>query len=438
MNEILSTLLQWSTNNPQWLGTIIFFTALLECLALVGILLPGVVLLFGLAVIAGNNTLDLSSALLLAWIGGLCGDLLSYGLGRRLQHKVPQLPFLRRNPHWLINAELHFTRYGALSLLVGRFIGPLRPVLPLVAGMLSMPITRFTLVSLFAAAGWAVAYIMPGWLVGAALELSPPQGFWTQALLIICSLAGVALLSTIACLRDWRNSSLVSAAALALTLCGLMLSWPWFNIFDNYLHELSQLLRTAWLDQTMVLITRLGDVKTQLAVGFILCASLLFFKQLQALLFSFMALTATVSSNYLLKHVFARARPDVLLEPLQSFSFPSGHSASGAAFFLVLGILAGRGQPKRWRIFWLCLAFVPIVSIALSRVYLTAHWPTDILAGVLLGSLVCACSLALSQHNQAIPALPKSYWKASFALLTISFAFLISFNLTQSLQLYAY
>ncbi len=177
MNDFLQTLLHWSASSSYWLGAAIFLVALLECLALVGILLPGVVLLFALAVLAGNGALDLSSVLLLAWLGGLSGDILSYALGRRLQHKVPQLPIIRNHPQWLINAELHFARYGVLSLLVGRFIGPLRPVLPLVAGMLAMPLTRFVVVSLFAAAGWAVAYLLPGWMVGAALELHPPELF---------------------------------------------------------------------------------------------------------------------------------------------------------------------------------------------------------------------------------------------------------------------
>lgn len=438
MNDVFSTALQWSASNPYWLGAVLFLIALLECLALVGILLPGVLLLFSLAVMAGSGALDLSSALLLAWLGGLCGDLLSYALGRRLQHKVPQLPVLRQHPHWLINAELHFARYGVLSLFVGRFIGPLRPILPLVAGMLSMPTTRFVIVSIFAAAGWAVAYILPGWLVGAAFELNPPKDFWLQAVWIIGALAGCVLFSLLACLRGWRNANLVSATALGLALFGLMLNWPSLTVFDTYLHDLSQLIRTPWLDQSMILITRLGDVATQLTVGFILCALLLFFKQFQALLFSIGTLITTVTSNYLLKHLFARARPEVLLEPLQSFSFPSGHSASGAAFFLVLGVLAGRGQPKRWRIFWLCCAFLPTVCIAFSRVYLTAHWPTDILAGVLLGSFICTASLAVTQRQQVIPALPRQYWQIALPTISLTFAILLVWNLSRSIQFYAY
>ena len=347
MSELLHTVLDWSSSNAYWLGSAIYITALLECLALVGLILPGVVLMIGLAVIAGSSSLGLPTVLLLAWLGGLTGDFLSYALGYRLQNKVPQLPILRSHPQWLASAEIHFERYGVLSLLIGRFIGPLRPILPLVAGMLSMPFVRFTLVSLFAAAGWSVVYTLPGWMVGAALELSPPQGFWWQASWVIGSLALCAALSIYSSLRGWRLSSLVSATTFGLALIALLFSWQHLSVFDLYLHDLSQLIRSSWLDHSMVVITRLGDLSTQLMVSFILCALLLLFKQFRALIFASSTLMTAAVSNYLLKLFFARTRPSVLLEPLQSFSFPSGHSASGFAFFLVLGVLASRQQPQR-------------------------------------------------------------------------------------------
>ena len=110
MNEFLQTVLEWSNSSPYWLGAAIFTTALLECLALVGIILPGVVLMFGLAVIAGSSSLGLPSILILAWLGGLSGDFLSYALGYRLQNKVPKLPLLRSHPQWIANAEIHLDR----------------------------------------------------------------------------------------------------------------------------------------------------------------------------------------------------------------------------------------------------------------------------------------------------------------------------------------
>jgi undecaprenyl-diphosphatase len=233
-------------------------------------------------------------------------------------------------------------------------------------------------------------------------------------------------------------SSLVSATVYSVALILLILSWQQLSIFDMYLHDLSQMIRTPWLDQSMVVITRLGDFSTQVTVSFILCVLLFLFRQFQALLFAGSTLLTAAVSNYLLKHFFERVRPTVLLEPLQSFSFPSGHSTSGFAFFLVLGVLASRQQPQRWRVLWLLAALIPAISIALSRVYLTAHWPTDILAGALLASVICSLSLFVIQNKHPIVALHKQHWQLITLSLLITFAALLSWNLPAALQMYAH
>ncbi len=168
-------------SHPQWLALAIFAIALLECLAIVGILLPGVVLLFGVATLAGSGHLSLAQTLLWAWAGALCGDLLSYALGRSCQARLQRLPWLRDHPQALHSAEQYMQRYGMASLLVGRFIGPLRPLLPMTAGMLRLPAGQFLAISLLASAGWAVAYLLPGWATGAALRLPLSSSFWQQA-----------------------------------------------------------------------------------------------------------------------------------------------------------------------------------------------------------------------------------------------------------------
>jgi undecaprenyl-diphosphatase len=94
----------------------------------------------------------------------------------------------------------------------------------------------------------------------------------------------------------------------------------------------------------------------------------------------------------LLKITTSRARPDLLPQLVleTSFSFPSGHSASSAAVFGILGWAAVRyGAPKL--IVWVFVA-VLVGLIGLSRIALAVHWPSDVLAGWLLGTgwlLIC-------------------------------------------------
>lgn len=164
MGQWLDSLTGWLSANPQWLGLAIFLVACIECLAIAGIIVPGTVLLFAVAVLAGSGAFSLGETLLLGFLGGLVGDALSYTVGKYFHQNIRRLPLLRHHPEWIGSAEAYFQRYGIASLLVGRFIGPLRPMLPMVAGMFDMPLPRFIAVSLVAGAGWAVAYLLPAGL----------------------------------------------------------------------------------------------------------------------------------------------------------------------------------------------------------------------------------------------------------------------------------
>jgi undecaprenyl-diphosphatase len=128
MSQWLADVTLWLTANPEWLGLAIFLIACLECLAIAGILVPGTILLFAVAVLAGNGALTLGQTLALAYAGGVLGDLLSYATGRYFHQDIRRLPGLRHHPEWMMGAEFYFQRYGIASLLVGRYIGRSGPI----------------------------------------------------------------------------------------------------------------------------------------------------------------------------------------------------------------------------------------------------------------------------------------------------------------------
>ena len=410
MPHWFDSLTAWLGAHPEWLGLALFLVACGECLALIGILVPGALLLFGVGVLAGGGVLTLGETLLLAFAGGLLGDALSYALGWRFQQRIRHLPLLRSHPQWLDSAEAYMQRYGIGSLLVGRFIGPLRPLLPMVAGMLKMPLARFSAVSVLAGAGWSVAYLLPGWATGAAIRLPLSQDFWGQAGIVAGLLAILVLLSIHNGLRQHPRAAALACGLSTLSLVSLLLGWRHLPAFDQGLMTLVQSQRSHELDSLMVVLTKLGDWRTQLAAASLLCLLLLLARKWRAALFAASTLLLTALTNSALKHLLARPRPEVLLEPLHSFSLPSGHSSAAFAFCLVLGVLAGRGQPPRWRLTWLLLACLPASAIALSRVYLGVHWPTDILAGALLASSLCAGCLSLSERRQHLAEIAAPVW----------------------------
>ncbi|HGM5578489.1 TPA: bifunctional DedA family/phosphatase PAP2 family protein [Pseudomonas putida] len=438
MSQWLDSLTGWLSTNPQWLGLAIFLIACIECLAIAGIIVPGTVLLFAVAVLAGSGTFSLGETLLLGFLGGMLGDAMSYAIGKYFHQNIRRLPLLRHHPEWIGSAETYFQRYGIASLLVGRFIGPLRPMLPMVAGMFDMPLPRFIAVSLVAGAGWSVAYLLPGWATGAAMRLPLPEGFWLDAGIIAGGLAVLVGLSFNASIRDQRHGTRLIAGLSLVALAGVFLGWPYLHEFDQGVMTLVQEHRSKAIDSAVVIVTRLGDFKTQFFLGGLLTGLLLLARQWRHALFAGATLIGTALCNGSLKWLFARARPEVLADPLTSYSMPSGHSSASFAFFLVLAVLAGRGQPPRMRLTWVLLAVLPALSIALSRVYLGAHWPTDILAGALLACCVCAASLALVQYREPLRALPQKVWWLILPACIALLAFFAMHSLPKALLRYQY
>ena len=315
MGPWLDSITGWLTANPQWLGLAVFIVACVECLAIAGIIVPGTVLLFAIAVMAGSGALSLGQTLLLGFLGGLLGDAVSYALGRRFHQNIRRLPLLRSHPEWMNGAESYFHRYGIVSLLVGRFIGPLRPMLPMVAGMCDMPIPRFIGVSLLAGAGWSVAYLLPGWATGAAIRLPLPEGFWPQAAIVAVGLAALLGLSINASIRRQpRTTLLIGTLSLALLLA-VFVGYPHMTAFDQGITALVQEHRSSTLDTAAVLVTQIGNFRTQFLAAALVCVILLFTRQWRAMWFFGGVTLVTALANTTTKHFFARVRPEVLADP---------------------------------------------------------------------------------------------------------------------------
>ncbi|RON55881.1 bifunctional DedA family/phosphatase PAP2 family protein [Pseudomonas frederiksbergensis] len=438
MGPWLDSITGWLTVNPQWLAAAVFIVACVECLAIAGLIVPGTVLLFAVAVLAGSGALSLGETLLLGFLGGLLGDVVSYFLGRHFHQNIRRLPGLRHHPEWIAGAESYFQRYGIASLLVGRFIGPLRPMLPMVAGMFDMPFPRFAAVSLLAAAGWSVAYLLPGWATGAAIRLPLPEGFWPEAGIVAGSIAAMIGLSVTSSLRRHRHATAYIAGLGLVILIGLFIGYPHLTALDQGLMTLVQEHRSPMLDEVAVTFTLIGEFRNMLVFSALLTGLLLLTRQWRQAIFAGGALLFTALGNTVTKHFFGRMRPEVLSDPLTSYSMPSGHASGSFALFLAIAVLAGRGQPPRMRLTWLLLGCLPALAIALSRVYLGAHWPTDVLAGAMLAACVCAASLWLSQRQTPLNPMPPKVWWLVLPSLLALFAFFALRHLPHMMLRYAY
>ena len=102
--------------------------------------------------------------------GAALGDWVSYAIGYRVKGRVCNIWPLSRHPELLPRGERFFRRWGAMSVLLCRFVGPLRATIPLLCGIFEMPWWLFQAANWISAPIWAAALLAPGSLFGSWLR----------------------------------------------------------------------------------------------------------------------------------------------------------------------------------------------------------------------------------------------------------------------------
>ncbi len=178
----------------------IALVAFLESLALVGLLLPGTVLMAALGALIGSGEVNFYEAWAVGIIGCLLGDWISFWLGWRFKKPLHRWSFLKKHKALLDKTEHALHQHSMFTILVGRFVGPTRPLVPMVAGMLDLPVRKFLPPNIVGCLLWPPFYFLPGILAGAAIDIPPEMKSGAFKWL----LGGVALLVWLAAWLLWR------------------------------------------------------------------------------------------------------------------------------------------------------------------------------------------------------------------------------------------
>lgn len=438
MDNLLQNSLEWVALHPYLTGLFIFVIALLESLIVIGLLIPGAFLLFGAGALVATGNLPLMSTMLWTIAGAIVGDTVSFLIGRHYHQHLRVMWPLRRYPALVNRGIDFFYRHGGKSIFMARFVGPVRPIVPAIAGMMEMPTARFLGVDIVAAILWAPAYILPGMVFGASLGLAAEVAGRLVVLLVV--IAGATWL----CVELIRGITRVLQPP-ASTLLDRLLAWSrthprikplagslldpdhpearglatlsvllfvtlWVlllisrqelhgrflaNIDIYILHSL-QGLRIPWSDQLMVFITLFGE---QLLLATVLIGGsvwLLRIGRARAALHWLAAYAGAGILTWTLKLSAQVARP---VDWHSGFSYPSAHTSISLAVYGFLALLVARELPYRQRWLPYSVAAVVVSAIAFSRLYLGVHWFSDILGAATLGLFwVALIGIAYDHH----------------------------------------
>lgn len=174
VKAITDTVIGTIAQNRVWAGPVVFALAFAESMAVISLAVPFTAMIIGAGALLCSPTARLDPVPLLAWgiAGAAAGDAVSYWIGRYFKDRVRRMWPFRKDPAPLDRGYQFFERWGVASVFIGRFLGPLRAVVPLVAGILRMPQLKFQIANVVSAIIWLPAVMYSGCAIGKLLGLA--------------------------------------------------------------------------------------------------------------------------------------------------------------------------------------------------------------------------------------------------------------------------
>jgi len=440
----IQPLLDWVAQNPLWAGAAVFLVSFSESLAIVGLLIPGVAMMFVAGALIAAGALDFWPMFGWAVAGAVAGDGLSFWLGRHFKDRMRRVWPFNRHPEMLARGEDFFLRYGGKSVAFGRFFGPVRAVIPLVAGMMGMSRSRFFAANILSALAWAPAYLLPGMVVGASLHLAAEVAGRLVLLLILLAvllwllvvltqwtvgwlqpraarLVGGALafgeshrvLREVAHAlgdpnhRDARGLGLyalllVGATVLFVLGTGLVVQGGVLGGTDRLVLEALQSLRSPYSDRLMVGLAGLGDLWVALGLTAGMAAMLWHAGHRRTVRYWLAAAAFALVTPLLFKYGLRIPRPPTAPAELGPYGFLSAHVLRATVLYGFLAVLIARPVAAAWRSLPYAAAVLLVGAVAVSRLYLGTNWLSDVTASIALG-VAWLAALGLAYHRHARP-----------------------------------
>lgn len=167
MHQFVHALVAFIKLHGAWAGPVMFVVTFGESFVGFSFFFPGTTIM----VIAGtlarwpfnpHGVLSVWPLMIGGILGAVIGDAISFWLGRRFGHYLEKHWYFVRNPDLLPRGYRFFERYGTASVFIGRFFGPVRAAIPLVAGIMEMEWRQFWIANIGSALIWAPALLLVG------------------------------------------------------------------------------------------------------------------------------------------------------------------------------------------------------------------------------------------------------------------------------------
>jgi membrane protein DedA with SNARE-associated domain/membrane-associated phospholipid phosphatase len=454
-----------------WTYLLVGTLAFLETGAFIGLIAPGETAVIVGGLVAGQGQISLPLLIALVWTCAVAGDLASYTVGRRLGREflLRHGARLKITEERLGTVEAFFERHGGATILIGRFIGFVRALAPFVAGAARMPMRTFLPYDVLGAGLWAATFSVLGyvfWRSFDQLTAYVSRGLFAFATVVVVA-AGIWFL--VALRRDaqrrervrawlaehehrrgwrpivraagpawrwlgrpaaagaegaarfsWRRLTpghlglelttmlaLLAVSGFAVALIGDAVDEGALISADDAATRLAEQLRSGTAVDVARVVTEIGSSPVITVIVLIVAG----FAVLRRRPLDAVALVAGLVLSFLVVHAvkaaYDRPRPAGGLVDTMLSAYPSGHSAYAVSLVACATVLVRAGTGWAIRVGAVAVAMGLVAAVAVTRVYLGAHYLTDVLGGIALGvavwSFVGAVALvaAYVRHNRS-------------------------------------
>ncbi|MFC7780627.1 VTT domain-containing protein [Legionella taurinensis] len=459
--EYIQPVTAWLHAHPHWALIFTFLISFTESLAIIGSVIPGSVTMTAIGILAGSGVMRIDLTLLAAMLGAVAGDSASYMLGYTFSDKLGTIWPFSRYPQWLTYGKDFFTRHGGKSVLIGRFVGPLRSIIPVIAGMMHMSHLRFYIANVISAIAWSILYVLPGILIGAASnELAPKSA--TKLFVFVLIVLGVIWLASVlvkwliirlnrflkthlhdfwawsAChphlarffqfITPAEETNHYATAGLVLLFLVCFLSFwlvtilalhhGWVTGVNQPVHLLLQSIRTASFDSFFIVSAQLCSPLTLITLTASIVFITAYYRDWRTLAF-FVSLLLSTTVLLLLTHwLIPTQRPSGLLEVKPGHSYPAIQLTYATAIFSALLYYIGQYGNSRIKPTINLIFNLALLVAGFANLYLGDHWFTDILGAYLAGLSLSVLHWLFYRRSPASVAY-SSHLASSLALLLL-------------------
>jgi membrane protein DedA with SNARE-associated domain/membrane-associated phospholipid phosphatase len=425
-----------ATTLGPWTYAVVAVAAFLETGAFVGLVAPGETIVLAAGVVAGQGEISLLPLIGLVWLSAVLGDSTSFYIGKRLGRRFLERhgPRVKITEARLQQVESYFERHGGKTILIGRFIGLVRALAPFIAGSSGLPYRRFIPYSIVGTGIWATLFCTLGYLfwrsfdkvanlVGQAIF-----GFGVTVAVIVGVVVAYRRRHEISAwfteherhplvrpllavarpvhrrvVRPVTHVAMpyvrflfdrVSPGSLGLELTtllaiagvGIFVFVAYLSVIhgdpgptplDTELLELGDRIRNDMLVDVAKLVTSLGAFPLVAVLVLATAVLLVTRKRYAEALVLVLGLALIFVAVNVTKEALGRERPGGAFVGTSGHAYPSGHAAYATAWIAVAVALTRRLRLVTSGVL-VFIALAITVAVGASRVYLRAHWASDV------------------------------------------------------------